>query len=330
LAKKLLIIRLSSIGDIVLCTPVIRCIKEQTNFEIHFLTKPEYKEILEKNPYIDYLHVLDKSALAKGKELNLLHFNVVVDLHKNIRTLIIKHQIKNSLKLSFNKINIQKWIKVNFKKYKLPNKHIVDRYLDTVASLDVKNDYQGLDYFINNNEFVNASKIIPLPQSYAAWAIGAQHNTKKMPAKKIIHILNHIQIPIVLLGNASDYALAQEITNTVTSNNIINACGKLTLNQSAAIIKQAKFVISNDSGLMHIAAAHKKPVISLWGSTIPQFGMYPYYGNIQVKQKMFEINNLNCRPCSKIGFNKCPKGHFKCMNHLPDDAITHAINTFTQ
>ena len=94
---------------------------------------------------------------------------------------------------------------------------------------------------------------------------------------------------------------------------IYNACGKFTLNESADIVRHAKFIITHDTGLMHIAAALKKPIISIWGNTIPEFGMTPYYGNKAVQQKVFEVPHLSCRPCSKIGYNKCPKRHFKCM-----------------
>ena len=117
--------------------------------------------------------------------------------------------------------------------------------------------------------------------------------------------------PIILLGGSSDSQVAREIIPYSKSNEIIDFCGKLSLNQSAFVVKKSEVVISHDTGLMHIAAAYNKKIISIWGNTIPEFGMYPYMSDS--RSKIFEVKDLSCRPCSKIGFNKCPKKHFKCM-----------------
>ncbi len=115
----------------------------------------------------------------------------------------------------------------------------------------------------------------------------------------------------MLLGGKEDSQAADEIEK-VLGDKIINACGKYNLNQSASLVQQAEYIITHDTGLMHIASALKKKVISIWGNTVPEFGMYPYLTEF----KIIENKELSCRPCSKIGYNKCPKGHFKCMNDL--------------
>jgi ADP-heptose:LPS heptosyltransferase len=97
------------------------------------------------------------------------------------------------------------------------------------------------------------------------------------------------------------------------------------LNESADLVKKSKLIITHDTGLMHIAAAFKKKIISVWGNTVPEFGMYPYYGNSLAQNFQFEINGLRCRPCSKIGYAKCPRGHFKCMNQIKTDAIVASV-----
>lgn len=100
----------------------------------------------------------------------------------------------------------------------------------------------------------------------------------------------------------------------------------MTLNESAALLKQASVVITHDTGMMHIAAAFQKKIISIWGNTVPDFGMYPYLNNeYRNSFKIIENNDLSCRPCSKIGFDKCPTGHFKCMNDLKMQEITASI-----
>lgn len=331
--KRVLIIRLSSIGDIVLTTPVIRCLKKQTDFEIHYLTKPEYADVLMHNPFIDVLHTLDQPLLQKALSLNNLGFYAIIDLHNNLRTAILKSIIKSNIKQSFNKLNVEKFWAVTFKqKSVLPNIHITKRYLAAAEVLGIKNDALGLDYFTDKADDAFVFTIKNLADKYAVWAIGAQHATKKLPKEKIVKTLQQISngFQIVLIGDKYDTETGDEIAGLVQTKNILNLCGKLTINQSAAVTKFALFAIANDTGFMHIAAAFKKPVISIWGNTIKEFGMQPYYGELLIKQQIIEVNHLKCRPCSKIGFKACPKKHFKCMNQHNESEIAAYINTFAQ
>jgi ADP-heptose:LPS heptosyltransferase len=304
---KILILRFSSIGDIVLTTPVIRCLHEQLpDAEIHYLTKPQYKTILEHNPYIHQLHLLDKPLLQKTIELKQLGFDYIIDLHNNLRTRIIK-SIINTTDFSFDKLNFEKWVLVNTKINILPDIHIVDRYIQALSNLGITNDNKGLDYFIPDDIMVSE-----LPKQYIAFAIGAQHFTKKLPNEKIAAICQNIHQPIILLGGKEDAANGDHIVS-LAGHHVINKCGELSLHQSAYVIKYASKVLTHDTGLMHIAAAFKKEIYSVWGNTVPEFGMTPYYGNYSMSNKLFEIAPLYCRPCSKIGFQKCPLGHFRCM-----------------
>ena len=315
--KKILIIRFSSIGDIVLTTPVIRCLKKQLNIEVHYLTKSSFGGILKNNPYVDKLHTIDKevdSDLIQG--LKSEEFDFVVDLHNNLRTLRLKRVLQVASK-SFSKLNILKWLLVNLKIDKMPNVHIVDRYLDTVAHLGVKNDHEGLDYFIPETSKVDISRL-PQEQArgYVGVVIGGQHATKMMPVAKLIEVCRNLSEPIVLLGGPEDASRGEEIVKSVGAK-VFNACGKFKLDESASLVQQANWIITHDTGLMHIAAAFKKRIVSVWGNTVPELGMYPYQADSQ--SKIVEIKGLSCRPCSKIGFAKCPKGHFKCMEHEVSD-----------
>jgi ADP-heptose:LPS heptosyltransferase len=313
---KFLIIRFSSIGDIVLTTPVIRGIKEQVDgAEVHFLTKPAYHSILEHNPYLDGIHVLKKSMKETLKPLREEGFDYVIDLHHNLRTRRLKNRLK-VLDFSVNKLNKEKWLMVNFKKDKLPNKHIVERYLDCVSIFDVKDDGKGLDYFIpEKDKFEIEAHLKPI-------SLGGQHETKKLPTESIREIAENIQAPVVLLGGSEDAITGDEIANGL--NHVHNYCGKLNLNQSAWMLKNASLTISHDTGLMHIAAAFHKPIFSLWGNTIPKFGMTPYLAD--KASKIFEVNGLSCRPCSKIGYKKCPKKHFDCMKKQDLQALISEAN----
>ncbi|HOZ30087.1 MAG TPA: glycosyltransferase family 9 protein [Bacteroidales bacterium] len=319
---KFLIIRFSSIGDIVLTTPVIRCLKQQVEGAVvHFLTKPQYAQILENNPYIDRVHVL-KSYKETVGELKDEGFDYLIDLHKNLRSYRFKNKLK-ILDFSFPKLNREKWLIVNFKKNILPDIHIVDRYFDAVKLFDVQNDLKGLDYFIKNSDKVNFADFgFDTNKGFVAFAIGGQHGTKKLPVEKIIEICNKINHKLVLLGAQEDFNNAEIIISGCR--NAINLCGKLSLNQSASIVEQSLVVITHDTGIMHIAAAFKKNIVSIWGNTIPRFGMYPYLP--AENSKIFEVKNLKCRPCSKLGHKKCPKKHFDCMKKQDADAIANYVN----
>lgn len=195
----------------------------------------------------------------------------------------------------------------------MPKEHIVDRYMKTLEHFNVVNDGRGLDYFIPEKDVVPMED---LPMSHHAGfigiVIGAAHNTKKLPLHKLIELCKNINHPVVLLGGPEDSYNGQQIASNDPVK-IYNACGKFKLNESADLVRKAKLIITHDTGLMHVAAAFKKPVISVWGNTVPAFGMTPYYGKFEVQNSIFEIYHLYCRPCSKIGYDKCPLGHFKCM-----------------
>lgn len=313
---KFLILRFSSIGDIILTTPVIRCLKKQyPEAEVHFVTKKSYKTLVETNIYIDKYYLLDNSLNDLIKQLKVERYDYVIDLHNNLRTRIIKFRL-GVKSFSYDKLNFQKWLLVKFKKNFMPNVHIVDRNLKTVETLGIKNDNAGLDYFIPAKDELPVEW---LPESfrdsYAVYAIGGQHETKKLPLPKMIELCEKIDLPLVLIGGKEDTEQAEKLVfafENKANKQILNTCGKCTLNQSASLIKGASIVYTHDTGMMHVAAALKKKVVSIWGNTVPEFGMYPYQTNFVA----LEVKDLACRPCSKIGYEKCPLGHFKCMNEL--------------
>ncbi len=320
---KILIIRFSSIGDIVLTSPVIRCLKNQVaNAEIHYVSKVSFQSILENNPYIDTLHLLDKKGLKPLiKTLKAENFDYIIDLHNNLRTRIIKLALRKK-SFSFNKLNIKKFLFTNFKINKMPKIHIVDRYLETTKVLGVENDAKGLDYFIPKKDEIDIVAY-GIEKNFIGFVIGAKFATKRLPIHKIISICKKIKEPIVLLGGPEDKETGEKILNNLAKENMFNACGKFNLNQSASLVKQAKIIITHDTGLMHIAAAFNKKIISIWGNTVPDFGMYQY---VSPKNKtIIEVKNLACRPCSKIGYKKCPKGHFDCMEKIDILEITNAL-----
>lgn len=321
---KFLIIRFSSIGDIVLTTPVIRCLKQQVpDAEVHYLTKSTFKGIQENNPFIDKLWLWENekdivSFLKKEK------FDFIIDLHNNLRTSILKWKL-NVPAFSFKKLNIEKYLFVRFRMNVLPPIHIVDRYLQTLDFFKVVNDKKGLDYFLSEDEEKYGLKIKDeIGRQYIALVVGALKGTKKLPLDKQIELCNKLNKPIFLLGGKAEVEDGKAIA-AGSKNTVVNLCGEITLGESAAIVKNAFAVITHDTGLMHIAAAFNKPIISIWGNTVPEFGMSPYMPQNSALNYISQVNNLACRPCSKIGFATCPKVHFNCMNKQDLNKIAELI-----
>jgi ADP-heptose:LPS heptosyltransferase len=139
-----------------------------------------------------------------------------------------------------------------------------------------------------------------------------------LPEDKIVSVCRNIQLPVVLLGGPEDREKGRNIALR-SGTHVHNSCGEFDLHGSAYLLKNALRVIAHDTGLMHIAAAFKKPVLSIWGNTIPQFGMYPYKPG--AGSGIMEVEHLRCRPCSKLGYAKCPKKHFYCMELQNADEI---------
>ena len=324
--KKILLIRFSSIGDLVLTTPVIRALYQQKpGVELHFATKKRFVSILEHNPYLTQIHHFEQNIQEIIPQLKLEKFDLIIDLHKNLRSLILKSQL-GVRSISFDKLNFEKWLIVRLKINRLPKKHIVDRYFDALKPLGIKNDFLGLDYFAGlENEAIKNTFPEQFQKSYVVFALAGTYFTKKIPFEKWQEMARISPMPILLLGGPGEKELGDKIEKEAIEQTVFNACGDLSLNQSAALIKGAELVITGDTGLMHIAAAYQKKIVSLWGNTIPEFGMYPYIPQKPENITLLENKHLTCRPCSKLGYDKCPKKHFDCMLQLDVSNVFHQI-----
>jgi ADP-heptose:LPS heptosyltransferase len=304
-------------------------LKLQLGAEVHFLTKKEYAPLVSSNPYIDKVFTIDKDVSEITETLKGEQYDFIADLHHNLRTARVKRTLGRPL-ASLDKLNIRKWLLVFLKRNSLPDIHVAERCLDVVRSLGIRNDEKGLDFFIPPSSEVDVSSIPELRKGYIGFAIGAQHFTKRLPVEKIASICKQAGQTIVLLGGKEDRAAGDEIQR-MAGPQVINACGRYTLLESASLVRQASKIITHDTGLMHIAAAFKKEIISVWGNTVPAFGMYPYLSGHGEKGAgtIVEVKNLSCRPCSKIGYDKCPKGHFKCMREIDEALILKALRNNT-
>jgi len=324
--KKILVIRFSSIGDIVLTTPVLRCLKDQLDCEIHFITKKANAIVLEANPHISKVITIEKEIDEVTKNLKAEKYDFVVDLHHNLRSLRLRRALKRP-SAAFPKLNRQKLLYTKFKRRNImPDIHVVERYFTATNSLGVLNDHKGLEYYIPEGCEI-ALHEHKIKNDFIAFAIGAQFATKRLPVDKMIELVKKSKQQMVLLGGPTDKDEADQIAKACPD--VINLVGELSWHETASVIKQSSKVITHDTGMMHIAAAFQKPIAAIWGNTTPQLGMYPY---MPANPDLFENHQveLSCRPCSKIGYQKCPKKHFNCMNEQNLDAILSPLKDPTK
>ena len=329
---KILLIRFSSIGDIVLTSPIVRCLKAQMpEAEIHFLTKAEYRATVVHNPHIHRIHYFEDSLEPTIAELKKQGFDYVADLHRNLRSKRVTAALGVKRTHRFPKLNARKWVLANLRLNLMPEESIVVRYFEAVKPLGIRNDGQGLDFFIPK-EAETAPEDIPFGHTagFVACVIGGSYATKQLPVEQWRRFIEAVPYPVILLGGPEDRPDGQEIAEGFGLK-VYNACGKFSLLESADLVRRSKVVVSNDTGLMHIAAAFRKPVVSLWGNTSPAFGMFPYYGfnNLETRvapqSVILEKKGLYCHPCSKLGFGRCPHGHFRCMRALDMGAAVAAV-----
>lgn len=328
MTDKILIVRFSSIGDIVLTTPVIRTVKQQYqhgDVELHYLTKQDYRSILEANPYINQLHSIKRRVSEVVDHLKAQNYKYVIDLHNNLRSFQLKMALGQP-SFSLSKLSMRRWLFINLKINVMPKTHIVDRYMQVVAPLGVVNDNLGLDYFLRPQDEVDPTALpASHQQGYIAIVIGGQHQGKLYPKDLLVEVCRQLAAPIILLGGPEDRKRGEWIAQQV-GEQVFNACGSFTLNQTATLVRDAQCVISNDTGLMHIAAAFKKKVISLWGATVPEFGMYPYLPG--TGSQILEAQSWR-RPYSKHGKKAWLSPAYTCWKGLEPARVVAAVQADT-
>ena len=324
---KILVVRFSSIGDIVLTTPVLRALKKQLeNCEIHFLTKSSFRSVIEHNEYVDKVITIDASVKEVTTDLKAEKYDWVIDLHNNIRTRSLTFRLRRPSK-KFPKLHWKKWKLVKFKRDEMPNIHVVDRYFQAVVHLGVNPDNQPCDFPIPANESIDLNGYNLDGKRFCAVVIGAKFKTKRLPVEKLIEIISGIELPVILIGGPDDRLLADEIIAALSRTEVYNSCGKHSILGSASLIKQSARVLTNDTGMMHIASSYDIPIVSVWGNTVTSLGMYPYRPENKSSFSIHEVEGLNCRPCSKIGYASCPKGHFDCMLKQNTKEIVKDLNS---
>jgi ADP-heptose:LPS heptosyltransferase len=319
---RILLIRFSSIGDIVLTTAAIRCLRKRyPEAIIDFLTKDQFVPVLSENPYLSEVVRLKDNLYETAKDIIKREYDLIIDWHNNLRSnWLIQLLPENIPVIRYPKMSWKKWWSILLKRKLYGNGHVVDQYFEPLRALGVENDGKGLDYFIHPDEEVKKAQL-PFTHlaGYAVFCLGATHFTKKWPDEHWMELCSKIRIPIILIGGKTEAALGEKLA-AIDPYKIINKCGIYSLGQSASVIQKAKLVVTHDTGMMHIAAAFNKKTISIWGGTVPWLGFKPYHTETE-KSIIIEQISLSCRPCSKYGRASCPKEHFRCMKDITPDAI---------
>lgn len=319
--KHILIVRLSSLGDILLTTPLIRSLKKQNpSLQIDFLIRSEYCDLLKANPYISSLHLFSRDDQENKKlkiKLMEMKYDCIIDLQNNLRSKLFLNNLTAEV-LTFNKKRFEKVLLVHLKINLLKEvPQIPIRYAETIP--DFQLDDEGLDLFLPEN----ITTRIPPGQNVIGLCPGARHFTKRWQKENFIQLgkmLIEKGFSVALFGGKSDRELCEEISKEIPGS--IDLSTDDDILQLAKDMQQCKAIVCNDSGLMHAACAVKIPVVAIYGSTVREFGFTPY----GCKNIILENNSLTCRPCSHIGKKKCPQKHFRCMIELTPTQAFESIN----
>ncbi len=334
--KNILILRLSSLGDILLTTPLIRILaKTYPNAKIDYILAEPYSDLLINNPYISHLIIYDKSRSVfrsiKNFESLSNRYDIVIDLQSNIRTKLIKIS-KAKIKTKYSKRRLHKLSLVFRKNPLIENFSVPLNYIKSIGLDDLEDDGLGLEFWLKRDRLANdylpfSKKYTKVSKLLITLAPGARHYTKRWTAQGFIDLVKIIKkkydCEINLVGSKTENEVCTFIQSQ-TDFRLNNYCGKLSIEESAELIDTSDLVISNDSGIMHIAAARKVPVIVIYGSTVPEFGFLPFRTVFEIVQK-----DISCRPCTHIGRESCPKKHFDCMNLItPNDVLNKIDKVF--
>ena len=320
--KKILVIRLSSIGDIILTTPLLRSLTVACpEAQIDYCTKAPFVSLLAENPRLSAIYTAEHPPSGS--------YDLVVDLQNNIRSHTIVRNVNARMAGKYRKVNWKKWVLVHCKLNLYGTcRSVVERYLDAVKKFGASGDHLGCELYPSSAERAFASPFFQGGQKTLALCFGAKHFTKRYPppqfAAIITHVLKEKPLQILLLGGKEDAPQASEIMNLLPDayrSLVLNLAGSCTLMQTAALLERSDAVLCNDTGLMHMASAFSKKLFVLFGSSSAAFGFLPFHAPYE----LFEADGVPCRPCSHIGRDQCPKGHFRCMNDLSPILIAGKI-----
>jgi lipopolysaccharide heptosyltransferase II len=335
-STKTLVIRFSSIGDIVLSTPLLRVLRQRFPAgQIDYVTRKEYAELVKSNQNLNQTYEFDALAGFDGlralkKKIKEEKYDLIVDLHDSLRSKYLR-SLRGPKRVVVNKRILERSMLVNLKKnvYReiVP---VVDRYIETVRDLGVANDGKGLELHIPDEVLFGVSgKMARLKlnrfEKVVGLCPGARHFTKRWPADRFVRVgatcAQKKDAKVLVFGGADEETLCNRISSEINeqagAERATSLCGQFGLLETGAAMEYCDVIITNDTGLMHVATAMRKKLIAIFGSTVEEFGFFPYDPTAVV----FERRGLECRPCSHIGRSECPEKHFRCMMEIESDEV---------
>lgn len=333
MSYKVLIIRLSSIGDIILTTALIRCLKNNfPDYKIDFLVKEQFSEIVIHNPYLNNIIVFRKGdkLLKLKQQLKNEKYEWIIDIHQNFRSLFLKSGSGVPLKTGYSKSVFKRSLLVyaGLNLYH-DSKPVMLRYFESVEKQGVLYDGKGTEVFFPSIHIESIrTKLLQTGYTFGKKLFvvspGASFSNKRWLPQNFAEVLNYlIQYQngfVVLIGNKADLGICNEIQDLSLAGTV-NFAGELSLLDSASLLSVCDVFIGNDSGMLHMAQSVKKPVVGIYGPTVEELGYFPQKERSVVVQK-----TVSCRPCSHNGLNKCPKKHFRCMKTISSIDVIDALN----
>ena len=325
---------MSSIGDIILTTALIRCVRSKfPEAQIDFLVKKQFYEVVQYNPCLSNILIFEKGKKLKElrQQIKQEKYDWIIDIHQNIRSLYLKTGLNIPLKTGFSKKLFQRSLLVNLgiNLYR-EAKPVVLRYFESVEKQGVTYDNAGTEVFVPT-EMVEAMKQKLLQSGYTSdknlfvISPGASFTNKRWLPEGFSNVAGNLIAEkngwIAFIGGKNDVMLCSEIQKMIDAETA-NFAGEFSLLDSAALLSLCTAFIGNDSGMLHLAQAFKKPVVGIYGPTVKELGYFPMEVNSVVVEKP-----VSCRPCTHMGLDHCPKKHFHCMNTIDSADVIEAVNS---
>lgn len=342
LPQKTLVLRLSSIGDIVLTSPAIRVLRTAAgkNARIDYVVRTDYADLVRSSHHLSFVHEYDTASgfpglKALAKQLRAEKYDLVVDLHDSIRTKYLRAACAAKKTVVMDKRKFERWLLVNLKRNAYDDAlSVPERYIETLEEYGITDDGKGLEIFIPDSiQFEASGKIATLKLNTFEKVIGicpgSKHFTKRWQKEKFaavaVRAAKELKAKVLLFGGPEEKAdcafVAEEVARQISPSAVADLSGELSLLATTAALEFCDVVVTNDSGLMHLAAAKQRSIVAIFGSTVKEFGFAPF----GTKSIVVETNGLDCRPCTHIGKSSCPKGHFRCMEEISTEMVYSAM-----
>ena len=337
--NKILIIRFSSLGDVLLATPLIRVLRTAyPHAQIDFLVKSGYADVLRTNPYLSSVIELTTAGYANVRtvkhHIRTSRYDLILDIHNSLRSRYMRSFSHAKTIRVVRKRALARFFLVRFKwNFYRDDISVADRYLETVHSYGLRNDGKGLDVFIPETVVTSSTVQNYDSDDKEILIVGivptARHFTKRWPAERFIDLgmrcATSRKTRLLIFGSSEEEEYCKNIAQAINaqSSSVVaeNLAGKLTLLETAAIFDRCSAIVTNDTGLMHLAAARKGKVVAIFGSTVRELGFFPYGTDAIV----VENHGLSCRPCTSNGLPECPRGHFQCMKGIETKEVIAAL-----